>query len=288
MVKEPSSFGMPGKGSLSSAYAALSSNGSLRKKVMTFSRFISEFCGKTTADFSAGRTSTSPPPAGVLIQPTLTGNAEVSSTLNSLTLYSFERIAAWRAHPRATHSSAFMVVESSLPPNALEHMSLTQGTREAPPQISTASMEETARPLAALAASSTSLTFFIMGLHISSKSERLMLLLKSSSSMRHSHERLDSEFAERIFLVFVTASSSLKSAFLLDRTSQPVFFWNCLAKVRMRHSSMSRPPTFWDLSQTTESWPRTNCTMATEKSAWPIWQNATVRGLSVLKLFVRK
>mmetsp|Transcript_24514 Transcript_24514/g.70414 ORF Transcript_24514/g.70414 Transcript_24514/m.70414 type:complete len:256 (+) Transcript_24514:1130-1897(+) len=255
---------------------------------MTLRRFISEFWGNTTADFSPGATSTSAPAAGALIQPTLTGKAEVSSTLNSRTLYSFERIAACRAQPRATHSSAFMVVESSLPPKALEHISLNHGTREAPPQISTASMEETGMPLAALAASSTSLTLFIMGLHMSSKSARVTLLPKSWSSMRHSQERLDSEFAERIFLVFVTASSILKRAFLLDMMSQPVFFWNCLAKLRMRHSSMFRPPTLSERSQTTDSRPRTNCTMATEKLAWPSWQKATVMGFSGSKLLVRK
>mmetsp|Transcript_15400 Transcript_15400/g.46191 ORF Transcript_15400/g.46191 Transcript_15400/m.46191 type:complete len:260 (+) Transcript_15400:1235-2014(+) len=181
-----------------------------------------------------------------------------------------------------------MVKESSLPPKALEHISLTQGTREAPPQTSTLWMDSTARPLAAFAASSTSSTFCIMGLHISRKSARFMLLLKSWSSMRHSQDMFASELAERIFFVLETASSSLKSAFLLDSTSQPVFFWNCSAKARMRHSSMSRPPTLSDFSHRTVSFPLTNCTMATENTVWPIWQKATVLGLAASNLAERK
>mmetsp|Transcript_76381 Transcript_76381/g.196710 ORF Transcript_76381/g.196710 Transcript_76381/m.196710 type:complete len:258 (+) Transcript_76381:990-1763(+) len=248
----------------SSAYAALISKASWRKKVMTFCRFIRDFSGKTTADLSAALAG------GTLCHPSWTGSEVVSSTVKSRTLYRFDRRAACSVHPRATHSSAFMVVDSSLPPKALEHISLSQGTREAPPQISTWSMEDIARPHEDFAASSTASTLCIMGLHISRKSARSTLLPKSWSSMRHSQERLASELADRIFFVFMTASSSLKRAFLLDSTSQPVFFWNCAAKLRMRHSSMSRPPTLSDLSHKTVSLPFTNCTTATENTVWPI------------------
>mmetsp|Transcript_58464 Transcript_58464/g.153953 ORF Transcript_58464/g.153953 Transcript_58464/m.153953 type:complete len:260 (-) Transcript_58464:283-1062(-) len=181
-----------------------------------------------------------------------------------------------------------MVVDSSLPPKALEHISLTQGTREAPPQISTESMDATARPHEAFALSSTSFTFCIMGLHISRKISRSMLLPKSWSSIMHSQETLASELEERTFFVFPTASSSLKRALLLDSTSQPVFFWNCSAKARIRHSSMSRPPTFSDFSHRTVSFPLTNCTIATENTVWPIWQKATVVCLTGSKLLERK
>merc|ERR1719203_520712 len=78
-------------------------------------------------------------------------------------------------------------------------------------------------PLAAFAASKTSLTFAMIGLHISRKSARSMRLAKSWSSMRHSQEIGESLFADKTFFVLPTASSSLKSAFLLDNTSQPVF-----------------------------------------------------------------
>mmetsp|Transcript_47806 Transcript_47806/g.86147 ORF Transcript_47806/g.86147 Transcript_47806/m.86147 type:complete len:217 (-) Transcript_47806:413-1063(-) len=149
-------------------------------------------------------------------------------------------------------------------------------------------MADTAKPLPVLAASSTSLTFCIIGLHIARKLSRSMLLLKSSSSMRHSQETAASEFAERTFLVFPTASSSLKHAFLLERTSQPVFFLNCSANARIRHSSMSRPPTLSDRSQSTVSFPLMNCTMDTVKRAWPIWQKATVEGFSASNVVLLK
>mmetsp|Transcript_45087 Transcript_45087/g.96250 ORF Transcript_45087/g.96250 Transcript_45087/m.96250 type:complete len:247 (+) Transcript_45087:1130-1870(+) len=244
-----------------------------------------EFSGKITADRSWGGAVPSSLVAGLLIQLKLTGTGEVSSTLNSRTLYSGERIAAIVVQPRATHSSAFMVVESSRP-KAFEHISLNHGTREAPPQTSTVST--LTPPEAALAASRTSLTFFIIGLHISRKSSRLIWLPKSSSSMRHSQEMLASVFAERIFFVLVTASSSLNNAFLFDNTSHPVFFLNCAAKVLMRHSSMSLPPTLSHFSHKTVNLPRTYWTIATENTTWPIWQNATVCGFSGSKLSVRK
>mmetsp|Transcript_28139 Transcript_28139/g.45180 ORF Transcript_28139/g.45180 Transcript_28139/m.45180 type:complete len:209 (-) Transcript_28139:791-1417(-) len=208
---------------------------------MTFSRFICVLPGKSNEDFSL-------PSEEGACQPSCTGNTDLSSTLNSRVLNSGERIAACKAHPLATHSSAFMVVESSFPPKAAEHMSLTHGTREAPPQISTASMADKGIPLPVLTLSSTSLTFCIMGLHISKKSARVIVLEKSWSSMRHSQETGASLFADRTFLVLPTASSNLKHAFLFPNTSQPVFFLNCSAKVRMRHSSISRPPTFDDFS----------------------------------------
>mmetsp|Transcript_10800 Transcript_10800/g.28712 ORF Transcript_10800/g.28712 Transcript_10800/m.28712 type:complete len:273 (+) Transcript_10800:1362-2180(+) len=190
--------------------------------------------------------------------------------------------------PLATHSSAFMVVDNSLPPNAFEHISLTQGTREDPPHTSTTSMPDTATPQLLMAPASTAATLSIIGWHISKKSNRSILLEKSSSSMRHSQVMLDSEFADRIFLVLVTASSSLKSAFLLDNTSQPVFFLNCSAKTRIKHSSMSRPPTLADFSHKTVILPLTNLQMATEKIVWPIMQKATVCGFSTSKEFDRQ
>mmetsp|Transcript_20115 Transcript_20115/g.62863 ORF Transcript_20115/g.62863 Transcript_20115/m.62863 type:complete len:219 (-) Transcript_20115:651-1307(-) len=212
-----------------------------------------------------------------------TGTLRQSLTSKSRTLYRGDRIAACRAQPRATASSAFMVVDSSLPPKAAEHISFTHGTRLDPPTISTKSMDSTGMPLASLTASSTACTLAIMGLHMSRKTSRVMLEPKSSSSMRHSQLMPASLFAERIFLVFVTASSSLKDAFLFESGSQPTFFLNCAANSRMRHSSMSRPPTLSDFSQITVSLPLTNCTTDTEKIVWPMLQKATVHGFSASK-----
>jgi len=69
---------------------------------------------------------------------------------------------------------------------------------------------------------------------------------------------LDSEFADKIFFVFVTASSNLNKAFLFDNTSHPVFFLNCSENTLNKHSSMSRPPTFADFSHKMVSLPFTN------------------------------
>mmetsp|Transcript_15275 Transcript_15275/g.45757 ORF Transcript_15275/g.45757 Transcript_15275/m.45757 type:complete len:219 (-) Transcript_15275:632-1288(-) len=217
----------------------------------------------------------------------LIGTEVASRTSKSRTLYRGERMAAWRAQPRATLSSAFMVVERSLPPKAAEHISLTQGTRQAPPTISTKSMDSNGMPHAALASSRTFCTLAIIGLHISRKTSLVMLEPKSSSSMRHSTLMPASAFAERIFLVFVTESSNLKLAFLLESGSQPTFFLNCAANSLMRHSSMSRPPTLSDFSVTTVSLPFTNCTRETEKIDWPMLQKATVQGFSASKSFDR-
>mmetsp|Transcript_97058 Transcript_97058/g.225001 ORF Transcript_97058/g.225001 Transcript_97058/m.225001 type:complete len:219 (+) Transcript_97058:1066-1722(+) len=216
-----------------------------------------------------------------------TGTRRPSRTSKSRTLYRGERMAAISAQPRATLSSAFMVVESSLLPKAAEHISLTQGTRLAPPTISTKSIWSKGRPQDSLAASSTFLTLAIIGLHMSRKRSRVMLEPKSSSSMRHSQLMPASLFAERIFFVFVTASSSLKEAFLLERGSAPTFFLNCAANSRMRHSSISRPPTLSDFSHTTVSLPFTNCTTDTEKMDWPMLQKTTVHGLSASNSFER-
>mmetsp|Transcript_27465 Transcript_27465/g.78917 ORF Transcript_27465/g.78917 Transcript_27465/m.78917 type:complete len:219 (-) Transcript_27465:638-1294(-) len=217
----------------------------------------------------------------------LTGTQRPSRTSKSRTLYRGDRMAACKAQPRATASSAFMVVESSFPPNAAEHISLTHGTLELPPIISTKSMDSSGMPAASLAESSTFWTLAIIGLHISRKRSLVMLEPKSSSSMRHSTLMPASALADRIFLVFVTESSSLKLAFFWDRGSQPTFFLNCAANSLMRHSSMSLPPTLSDLSAITVSLPFTNCTMETEKSERPMPQMATVQGFSASKSFDR-
>mmetsp|Transcript_58896 Transcript_58896/g.167610 ORF Transcript_58896/g.167610 Transcript_58896/m.167610 type:complete len:458 (-) Transcript_58896:642-2015(-) len=283
----PSSFAMPGIKVLSSAYSTRSSKDSLRRNVTTLTIFMSEFWGKTSLHFSTGPPPGSQLPVVGICHPRRTPNLDVSSTLNSRALNSGERMAACSVQPRATHSSAFMVVESSLPPKACEHISLTHGTREQPPHISTKSTALTGRPLAALAASSTSLTFFIIGLHMSRNFSRSIWLLKSSSSIRHSQLTPASELAERIFFVFVTASSSLKDAFLLESGSQPTCFLNCAANSRIKHSSMSRPPTLSDFSHRHVSLPRVNWKTDTEKIVWPMLQNATVMGFSGSKSLER-
>merc|ERR1712039_912467 len=61
----------------------------------------------------------------------------LSLTANGLTLYAGESIAACRAHPLATHSSAFKVVDSSFSLKHFDIKFLNQGTRDAPPTIST-------------------------------------------------------------------------------------------------------------------------------------------------------
>merc|ERR1719265_2517389 len=150
------------------------------------------------------------------------------------------------------------------PTNASRIMVFTQGTREPPPTISTKPTSSTETPLASFADSRTARTRSIIGWHMLAKSARLIMLAKSSSSMRHSTFTGASLFADKTFLVFVTASSSLSRAFLLDRTSQPTFFLNCAANSRIRHSSISRPPTLSDRSQRTDSLPLTNWTNETE------------------------
>mmetsp|Transcript_83732 Transcript_83732/g.211104 ORF Transcript_83732/g.211104 Transcript_83732/m.211104 type:complete len:240 (+) Transcript_83732:1703-2422(+) len=225
--------------------------------------------------------------AALPIQPTLTANCVVSSTLKSRTLYKGDKIAACKAQPRATLSSWFIVVERSLPPKASEHTLFTQGTREPPPTISTESICSKVRPEAAMAACKTFVTLSIAGLHISSKSALVILLAKSSSSIRHSQLTPASLLADKIFFVLDTASSSLKEAFLLLKGSHPTFFLNCEANSRIKHSSNSRPPTLSDLSTTTFNLPRTNWTIETEKMLTPIEQNATVIGFSGSKSFER-
>lgn len=56
------------------------------------------------------------------------------------------------------------------------------------------------------------------------------------------------------------------------------FFWNCAANSRIKHSSMSRPPTRSEVSLSTRSLPRTNSTMLTEKIEWPMEQNLQLMG----------
>mmetsp|Transcript_62617 Transcript_62617/g.193911 ORF Transcript_62617/g.193911 Transcript_62617/m.193911 type:complete len:259 (-) Transcript_62617:617-1393(-) len=238
-------------------------------------------CASPSSSFAAAASAELPS------QPTFTAKRLESSTLKSRTLYRGDKIAACRAQPLATLSSWFIVVERSFPPKASEQTRLTQGTRDAPPTTSTESISSTGTFDSAITAARSALALAIAGSHIFSKSARVMVLEKSSSSIKHSTAQPASLFAERIFFVLVTASSSLNAAFLLVRGSHPVFFLNCAANSRMRHSSMSRPPMSSDLSQTTLSLPRTNCTMDTEKRAWPIEQNATVIGLSGSKSFER-
>ena len=55
------------------------------------------------------------------------------------------------------------------------------------------------------------------------------------------------------------------------------FFWNCAANSRIKHSSMSRPPTRSEVSLSTCSLPRTNWTMLTEKMECPMEQNLEVQ-----------
>mmetsp|Transcript_77890 Transcript_77890/g.225275 ORF Transcript_77890/g.225275 Transcript_77890/m.225275 type:complete len:240 (+) Transcript_77890:1521-2240(+) len=219
------------------------------------------------------------------IQPMLMAWGEESSTLKSRTLYKGERIAACNAQPRATLSSWFIVVDNCLPPRTSEQSFFTQGTRELPPTISTESICSGVNFDAAKADSNTAFTLAMAGAHIDSKSSRVIWLAKSASSIKHSTLTGASEFADKIFLVFMTASSSLKADFLLLSGSQPFFFSNCAAKARMRHSSSSRPPTLSDFSQTTVNLPRTNCTTVTENNEWPMEQKATVMGLSGSKSF---
>mmetsp|Transcript_37516 Transcript_37516/g.86616 ORF Transcript_37516/g.86616 Transcript_37516/m.86616 type:complete len:262 (-) Transcript_37516:595-1380(-) len=252
--------------------------------IVLYSPSAPAMCSPSSSPFSASASADEP------IHPIVTGCGMRSTTVKSRTLYSGESIAACSAHPRATDSSAFMVVDSSLPPKALEQNSLTQGTREAPPIISTKSICSIPMPAAAAAAlapSRTAETLSIMGLHISRKTSRVIVEPKSSSSIRHSTESCASMFAERIFLVFVTASSSLKEAFLLLRGSQPTFFLNCAANSRMRHSFIVLPPTLSAFSQMTVSLPRMNCTTDTENMLCPMLQNATVHGFSASKSFER-
>mmetsp|Transcript_104147 Transcript_104147/g.301283 ORF Transcript_104147/g.301283 Transcript_104147/m.301283 type:complete len:212 (+) Transcript_104147:1417-2052(+) len=211
----------------------------------------------------------------------------MSSTLNSRTLYNGESMAACNAHPRATLSSWFMVVESALPPKISEHSPFTQGTLDPPPTISTESICSSDKPDAEIADSSTARARSMAGAHIRSKSSRVIWPERSASSMRQSQVIPASLLADRIFFVFCTASSSLNFAFLLHKGSQPSFALNCEANSRIKHSSNSRPPTLSDFSQTTVSFPRTNRTTDTEKRECPMEQKATVIGFSGSKSFDR-
>mmetsp|Transcript_110444 Transcript_110444/g.216589 ORF Transcript_110444/g.216589 Transcript_110444/m.216589 type:complete len:259 (+) Transcript_110444:160-936(+) len=224
--------------------------------------------------------------AALPIQPTRMLWAVLSSTLKSRTLYSGDSMAACRAQPRATASSWFIVVDV-LPPKASPQTCLTQGTREPPPTSSTESIWSTGMPHAAFASSRTLITLSLAGPHILSSSSRVMLLAKSASSIKHSHVMAASLLAERIFLVFITASSSLNEDFLFVKGSQPFFLANCAANSRIKHSSSSRPPTLSDFSHTTVSLPRTNWTIETENVEMPMEQKATVMGFSGSKSLER-
>mmetsp|Transcript_85045 Transcript_85045/g.245926 ORF Transcript_85045/g.245926 Transcript_85045/m.245926 type:complete len:234 (+) Transcript_85045:1322-2023(+) len=230
--------------------------------------------------------STSMPEGSALpVHETLTGNRVESSTWKSRTLYNGDSIAACNAQPRATLSSEFMVVESSLPPKHSEHKFFTHGTLELPPTISTESTCSGDSPDAAMADSNTARARAIAGAHIRSKSSRVTWPDKSSSSIKHSQVIPASVLADNIFFVFVTESSSLNDALLLLKGSQPTFALNWAANSRIKHSSKSRPPTLSDRSQTTRRRPRQNWTIETEKIELPIEQNATVMGFSGSKSF---
>ena len=65
------------------------------------------------------------------------------------------------------------------------------------------------------------------------------------------------------------------------------FFWNCDANSRIKHSSMSRPPTRSEVSLSTRSLPRTNWTILTEKMECPMEQNLAVSGTGELRSHVK-
>mmetsp|Transcript_94190 Transcript_94190/g.141136 ORF Transcript_94190/g.141136 Transcript_94190/m.141136 type:complete len:279 (-) Transcript_94190:842-1678(-) len=146
------------------------------------------------------------------------------SGLNSIisygnTLNRGERMADCRAAPRATASSAFIVVDRVEILRISMNFCLTNPIREVPPTIST-----DAKSLAEILASARhaftgASNLSIKGLHMASYSGALSMMWKSKSSMRHSR-LIDASFTPfglSVFFAFSAAANSLSMTFGLSR-----------------------------------------------------------------------
>mmetsp|Transcript_47153 Transcript_47153/g.102624 ORF Transcript_47153/g.102624 Transcript_47153/m.102624 type:complete len:250 (+) Transcript_47153:1849-2598(+) len=202
----------------------------------------------------------------------------LSTTSNSRTLNMGLSMAACRQHPRATASSAFKVRLScsGCKPNLAPTRRWKNGTRLAPPTISTVLISSTGIGAPSTALSNTAWILLIMGSHIFSKSSLLILALRSSSFINISTLAVASKLALRIFLALVAVSSSLNLALRSDSGSHLYFCWKAAAKFSIRHLSMSRPPQLLSLAaETSSSLLFENFTMQTEKVECPMEAKAT-------------
>mmetsp|Transcript_58395 Transcript_58395/g.130144 ORF Transcript_58395/g.130144 Transcript_58395/m.130144 type:complete len:212 (-) Transcript_58395:619-1254(-) len=211
----------------------------------------------------------------------------MSFTWKSRTLKAGLSIAACNAQPLAMHSSKLSVLEQSLPKN-LETRACTAGMRTLPPNISTvetSSSEESPHPSKASARSLSKRAR--AGSHDSRKSSRLIMLLTSMSSMKHSMLMGACGLALSTFLVFSQATKSRYIAFLFVRASIPCFSFHSAAKRSPRSMSKSRPPKWRsDAVDNTVNLPLMKDIMLTVVSMAPISTKATCvvlsAGMSVL------
>mmetsp|Transcript_16266 Transcript_16266/g.47740 ORF Transcript_16266/g.47740 Transcript_16266/m.47740 type:complete len:200 (-) Transcript_16266:658-1257(-) len=175
--------------------------------------------------------------------------------LNSFTLNRVERMAAWRAHPRETASSAFMVVDRPLlmalgskgtpaPARMAVSRSLTKPMRVDPPTISTEEISSGANPDWARAAWIGASSRARRGSAADLNSSRVSFRKKSMSFMRHSQDMgvSDTPAGDRVFLAFSAATRSFIRTLGFSQGSSPCLALNSAAMCLAIRTSKSRPP----------------------------------------------
>mmetsp|Transcript_21111 Transcript_21111/g.47627 ORF Transcript_21111/g.47627 Transcript_21111/m.47627 type:complete len:571 (+) Transcript_21111:1110-2822(+) len=230
-------------------------------------------------------------------QLSLTGKLTASKTWNSLTRKRVESKAACQAVPRATASSAFIVVCSPLfiaalligspaPMRMSASRSLTKPRRVVPPTISTVAMSAGGRPDSPRACMMGGTIRASSGSDASMKSARVRVRLKSISSMRHSQPIRASETPAglSVFLAFSAAASSFMRALGFSHGSPPCFALKASLIFRAMITSNSRPPRLrsW-AAALTESLPVWNAATVALKVPWPKSRNMQPWGFSASK-----
>mmetsp|Transcript_27189 Transcript_27189/g.49350 ORF Transcript_27189/g.49350 Transcript_27189/m.49350 type:complete len:215 (-) Transcript_27189:822-1466(-) len=198
--------------------------------------------------------STSIPASCVPSHSILIGKGWYSITSYGKTLNLGERMALCRAQPRATASSAFIVVLSPLftalasRPRISAKVCFTLATRVAPPTISTLARSALVRLVSASARSIGAANRANRGSHMARYSSALRETPKSKSSMRHSRLIRASltPAGLRVFFAFSAATVSLSITLALSLglpLSLPLYFSSNLVAI---HSaiieSKSLPP----------------------------------------------
>mmetsp|Transcript_5087 Transcript_5087/g.8533 ORF Transcript_5087/g.8533 Transcript_5087/m.8533 type:complete len:246 (+) Transcript_5087:1186-1923(+) len=212
--------------------------------------------------------------------------------LNSLTLKRVESMAACRAQPRHTDSSAFMVVERPIlmavasSSRSCDMRALTNSRRVEPPTISTEERSAGESPEVSSASRMGPSRRARSGSAISISCSRVSLQLKSRSSIRHSTliGASVTPLGLRVFLAFSAAANSFIRALGLAQASRPCLALNSLAMYLAMHSSNARPPRLRSYAALlTASLPVWNDTHDAVKDAWPRSRNMTLVSFSASK-----
>ena len=164
------------------------------------------------------------------------------------TLNRGDRIADCRAAPRATASSAFIVVDRVSTPKISFSLFLTNPMRVLPPTISTELKSLAASPASASAFFNGPSRRASKGAHIASYSSAFSMIWKSKSSMRHSR-LIDASFTPvglRVFLAFSAAATTLTMTLGLSCGFEDSFLEYFSTNLSAIHSaivsSKERPP----------------------------------------------